>query len=186
MDRASKVLAARLPSDVPITWSALSESSDVPLSTLYHRAHGRPSPTKKWQNQKYLSTEEENVLLTFLMISSTMGEPVQIKYLPSLAHIIACRRASAMIDKPIKAPNKNWGQAFQKRHPELRARRVRAINWKRSNRNIYHKITEWFEWVQPILQNPAILPEGQILPQNVYSMDETGLHWVCVAPQKSL
>ena len=47
MDRASQVLAQGLPPDVPRTWAVLSERGDVPLTTLYYRAHGRPSIEEK-------------------------------------------------------------------------------------------------------------------------------------------
>ena len=42
MDRASQVLAQGLPPDKLRTCAALSERGDVPLTTLYYRAHGRP------------------------------------------------------------------------------------------------------------------------------------------------
>ena len=91
---------------------------------------------------------------------------MRIKFLPSLAFSIARQRST---NKAIKPPGKNWAQAFEKRHPELKARRVRAIDWKRHGNNIHDKITEWFEVIGKVLQDPAILPE------NVYNMDETGV-----------
>ena len=72
-------------------------------------------------------------------------------------------------DTPNKPLGKNWAQAFEKRHPELRARTVRPIDWKRHSNNIHDKITQWFEVIGKVLQDPAVLPE------NVYNMDETGV-----------
>jgi hypothetical protein len=43
------------------------------------------------------------------------------------------------------------------------------LNWDRHEKNIYGKITHWFEVIGKILQDPAILAE------NVYNMDETGV-----------
>lgn len=82
MDRASQVLtlAQDLPSDVLRTWAALSERGDVPLTTLYYRAHGRPSARTKAQRQQYLTIEEEKALVTFLLLMSNLGHPVRIKY----------------------------------------------------------------------------------------------------------
>jgi hypothetical protein len=68
-----------------------------------------------------------------------------------------------------KPPGKNWAQGFVKRHPELKSRRVRTIDWNRHEKNIYDKITDWFEVIGKALQAPIILPE------NVYNMDETGV-----------
>jgi hypothetical protein len=98
---------------------------------------------------------------------SSFGQPVCIKYIPTLAYSIARRRSTA--SKPIKPPGINWPRAFEKRHPELKARRVRSIDWKRHETQIYDKVTEWFTVISKVLQDPAILPE------NVYNMDETGV-----------
>ena len=89
MDRASQVLAQGLPPDVLRTWAALSEWGDVPLTTLYYRAHGRPSKKEKAQRQQYLTIEEEKALVSFLLLMSDLGQPVRIKYIPSLAFSVA-------------------------------------------------------------------------------------------------
>jgi hypothetical protein len=60
-------------------------------------------------------------------------------------------------------------KALENRHPILNARRVRALDWKRHEKNTYEKMTHWFEVIGRVLQDPAILPE------NVYNMDETGV-----------
>jgi hypothetical protein len=96
-----------------------------------------------------------------------LGTPVQIKFLLSLAFIIAGRRSTSQ--KAIKPPGKNWPQAFEKRHPELRLRRVRAVDWNRHENNIYDKITHWFEVIGQIAQDP------RVQPKNWYNMDETGI-----------
>jgi hypothetical protein len=98
---------------------------------------------------------------------SSLGQPVRIKYIPTLAFSIARRRSTT--NKPIKPPGKNWARAFEKHHPELKARRVRSIDWKRHENNIYDKMVEWFQVIGKVLQDAAILPE------NVYNMDETGV-----------
>jgi hypothetical protein len=68
-----------------------------------------------------------------------------------------------------KPPGKNWAKAFQDRHQEVRARAVKALDWNRHKKNIYNKVTQWFEVVEGVLRDPAVLAE------NVYNMDETGL-----------
>ena len=83
------------------------------------------------------------------------------------AFSIARRRPTTK--KATKPPNKNWAQAFQKRHPALKSRRVRRMAWERHENNIYNKIMHWFEVIGKVLEDPAILPE------NVYNMDETGV-----------
>jgi hypothetical protein len=96
-----------------------------------------------------------------------LGFPVRIKYLPSLAFIIKRQRSTT--GKTIKPPGKNWPKAFQRRHPELKSRKLNAIDWNRHDNNIYDKIVEWFEVIRTTLQDPTVLPE------NVYNMDEIGV-----------
>jgi hypothetical protein len=98
---------------------------------------------------------------------SSIGQHVRTKYIPTLAYSIARRRSTT--SKPIKPPGINWPRAFKKRHPELKARRVRSIDWKCHETQIYDKVTEWFEVISKVLQDPTVLPE------NVYKMDETGV-----------
>ena len=153
--------------DEPRSYRALAERSGVSHSTLQHRYRGRESKEAKAQRQQYLTLEEEKAMIKFLLLMSSLGYPVRIKFIPSLAFSIARRRSAT--NKPIKPPGKNWARAFEKRHPTLRARRVRAIDWKRHENNIYDKIVEWFEVISKVLQDPAVLPE------NIYNMDETGV-----------
>ena len=141
MDRASKVLAQARTSDTRTTWAALAARGDVPLHTLYYRVRGRASREEKAQCQQYLTVEEEKALVTFLLMKSSLGQPVRIKYIPSLAFSLANRRSTP--NKPIKPPGKNWARAFEKRQPAVKARRVRSIDWNRHENFIYNKITEW-------------------------------------------
>ncbi|KAK7192829.1 transposase [Paraphaeosphaeria sporulosa] len=164
MDRASQVLAEGFPEDLPQTWAARSEYAGVPLTTLYRRARGRPCEKEKARKQQYLTPAEEKALVAFLLLMSNLGYPVRIKYIPSLALILARQRSPTA-----KPPGKNWPRAFEKRHPKFKARTVKAIDWKRHGNNIYPKIVDWFDVIGPIIQDPAILPE------NVYNMDETGV-----------
>ena len=43
------------------------------------------------------------------------------------------------------------------------------MDWRRHDKNIYDKITHWFEVIEKELHRPDIVPE------NVYNMDETGV-----------
>jgi hypothetical protein len=167
MDRASQVLAQGVPPGVPRSYRALADHSDVPRSTLHHRAHGRPSVEKKAQGQQYLKPWEEDVVVKFLLQMSDIGQPIRMKFIPSIAFIATRKRPVA--DRPLKPPGKNWAKALENRHPELQARRVSALDWNRHEKNIYWKVIHWFEVIGKILQDPAILAE------NVYNMDETGV-----------
>jgi Tc5 transposase DNA-binding domain len=127
---------------------------------------------EKAKRQQYLNPSEEKALVKYLLRMSNNGYPIPVKYLRSLAFVIARQRSipqSSSTDEAINPPSKNWPQAFYKRHPELKAKRVRAPDWHRHDKNIYPKISHWFEIIGKELSDPVILPE------NVYNMDETGV-----------
>jgi hypothetical protein len=168
IDRASKALAKASLAGEPQTYDATSKCSGVPLTTLYYRDQGRRSKEEKDQLQQYLTPSEEEALEKYLKLMADLRNPVRIKFLCSLAFSIASRR-STTTNEAIKPPGKNWPQGFQKRHPALKSRRVRAMDWKRHENNIYDKIIYWFEVIEKALRDPAIQPE------NVYNMDETGV-----------
>jgi hypothetical protein len=128
-----------------------------------------PLIKEKAQGQQYLTPDEEKAFVAYLLLMSELGQPVRIKYIPSLAFSLARRRTTTTTGKPIKPPGKNWARSFEKRNPRLKARKVKAIDWKRHERNIYTKVTHWFEVIKGVLQDPRVRPE------NVYNMDETGV-----------
>jgi hypothetical protein len=88
MDPASKALAEAPPNDDRI-WAARADASGVALTTLYNRWRGRPLVEKKAQGQQYLAVEEERALVAFLLLISSFGQPIRIKYIPTLAFSIA-------------------------------------------------------------------------------------------------
>jgi hypothetical protein len=122
---------------------------------------------EKAQSQQYLTPWEEDVLIKYLLQMSDLGQSIRIKFIPALAFRVACQRPTT--DRPLKPPSRNWTKALEKRHPELVARRVKALDWNRHEKNTYGKITHWFEVIKDVLQDPAVLVE------NVYNMDETGV-----------
>lgn len=101
------------------------------------------------------------------------GYPLPVKFLRSLALIIVRQRSSIFqitdADLEVRPPGKNWPQGIYRRHPQLKARRLRTIDWKRDGRHIEDKVRHWFDIIGRELADPAILPE------NVYNMDETGV-----------
>jgi hypothetical protein len=150
-----------------------ASSPKLPASTKWHRAHGRPTREQSAAGRQLLTPPEEKSLVEYVLRMSGNGYPLQVKHLRQLVSVLLSRRAGsrgapdAQVTRTL--PGKNWPQAFYKRHPELTSRRLKAIDWKRHEQNIYHKIVEWFTIIGPQLQEPTVLKE------NVYNMDETGI-----------
>ena len=71
--------------------------------------------------------------------------------------------------KPVGIPSKKRVRAFYKRHPKVQPRRLKTLDLERHDTNIYDKAAEWFDIIDKELHAPNILQE------NVYNMDETGV-----------
>ncbi|KAH4133110.1 hypothetical protein HBH70_022500 [Parastagonospora nodorum] len=84
----------------PSLLSARAAHANVPPSTLHHRARGRRSREAKAQSQH------------------TLGQPVRMKYVASLAFSATRHRARA--DRPQKPPGVNWAKAIKRCHPEIK------------------------------------------------------------------
>ncbi|KAJ6016491.1 hypothetical protein N7540_011082 [Penicillium herquei] len=152
-----------------MSYAIRSRLAGIPVSTLWRRANNKPSLADKAVNQQYLTPQEEQALVEY----TTATYPLPVKFLRSLALIIVRQRSSNFqITDPgleVRLPGKNWPQGFYRRHPQLKARRLRVIDWKRDDRQIEDKVRHWFAIIGRELADPAILPE------NVYNMDETGV-----------
>ncbi|PVH91472.1 hypothetical protein DM02DRAFT_477092, partial [Periconia macrospinosa] len=121
MDKASQALAQGVPDGVPQSYRALADYSG-----------------EKAKSQRYLREYEEAALVQYLLQLSDLGRPVRLKYIPSLAFCITRQRIT---DRPPKPPHEGWTKHLEQRYPELKARRVRALEWNRHENNIYDKIT---------------------------------------------
>jgi hypothetical protein len=106
-------------------------------------------------------------VVEFILQMADLGTPIRIKYIPAIAFSATRHRSEA--DRPIKPPGPNWSKALENRHPDLKARSVKALDWNRHDKNIYNKVEHWFEVICKVLEDPAITAE------NVYNMDETGV-----------
>jgi len=166
-DRVTQAVTQDLPPSVLNSYRARADRSGVPHTTLYARDHGRPSMKQKAEKQQYLAPWEENAVVKYLLQMSDLGQPVRIKYIPQIAFSVTHQRPVA--DRPPKPPGKNWAKGLEKRHPELKAKRVKALDWNRHEKNTYGKITHWFEVIGSVLQDP------NVDPKNVFNMDETGV-----------
>ena len=148
------------------------DADELAPSTRWYRARGRPSLRDKAIKQQVLTPAEEKALAQYVLRMAHNGYPLPAKLLCSLAAIILRNRAASSNGpkacQAVRCPRRNWALAFLRRHPELKARRVKAVDWKRHDHNIYDKTKEWFDIIGKELRAPDILQE------NVYNMDETG------------
>jgi hypothetical protein len=179
MRQANQVLVHAAHVDVPAAQTLpREEETEVPYHTRWYRERrGRPSMKEKAQSQQYLSPPEEKALVDFILRMSAVGTPIRVKYIPALAFCIARRRAT---NRPTEPPKKNWPQAFRRRHPQIKSRNNKPMPWERHDDSIYDKVVHWFDVIKEELCRPDVLPE------NVYNMDETGIMLSMLASVKVL
>jgi len=106
-------------------------------------------------------------MIDFTLQMSALGTPVRMKYISSIAFSVARGRPEP--NRPLKPPGKNWAKALENRHPELKAKKVKALDWDRHEKNIFPKIAYWFEVIGKVLE------DLDITSGNVYNIDETGV-----------
>lgn len=120
------ILTQAISFNAPTTTSPLQDNA-IPYHTRYYRRRGRPSIKEKAQGQQYLTPDKEKALVEYLLLISKLRQPVQIKYIPSLAFSLVHRRITTT-SKPIKLLGKNWARSFEKRNPRLKGRKVKVID----------------------------------------------------------
>lgn len=117
MDKASQALAESLPDGISNTLTARAAYSNVPLSTVTHRANRRTSKEAKAVGQRYLYPYKEDAVVDFVLQSSALGFPIRMKYLPAIAFSATRHRPKA--DRPLKPSHINWVKPFERRRPEI-------------------------------------------------------------------
>jgi hypothetical protein len=166
----ANVLAVWEDSSEKKTYAAWAESYNVPVSTFWHRVHGRQSKSDTAVSRQYLAPSEEKALRDKVLRIIAQGYFVTPKYLRYLAQWIVRQRSSTFqipaSDDGVQPPNKNWPPGFCKRQG-LKSRSLKPLEWERHD--IYEKVAHWFTVTGRELQNPDVLSE------NVYNMDETGI-----------
>jgi hypothetical protein len=105
--------------------------SDPSKSTLWRHARGKPSRRDKAANQQYLTPCEENVLLEYVLRMSECGYPLPVKFLRSLALVIARQRSPLSKSLPPPMVSDRQARTGYNRHAAFKARRVKALDWTR-------------------------------------------------------
>ena len=149
-------------------------SPTLPYTTQWHRNNGRRTRRDKAIKQQLLPPREEQAIVDFVLRADRNGFPAKVKDLHHYATVFlrgrAPRRKRGTSSKVQgQVPAKDWPQAFCKRHPELKVARLRTLDWRRHEKSIYNKVVKWFDIMR------AQLEDADVLQENIYNMDETGV-----------
>lgn len=120
--------------------------SEPSRSTQWRRAHGKQTRADKAASQQYLSSQEEKALVDYVLRMADRGYPLLVKFLRSLALVIAHQRSSPsqipVVESDIRPPGKNWPQSFYQRHTELKSKRGKGLDRARHDHHIYNKVRQ--------------------------------------------
>ena len=150
--------------DVFRSYRVFANYNNIFHFTFHHRVRERRSMKKKIQNQQYFISWKKNVFIKYLLQMFDFEQLIQIKFIFVLIFKIICHRL--IIDKFFKFFDRNWTKILKKRHSKFITRKIKTLNWNRHEKNIYEKITHWFEMIKDVLQNSTVLIE------NEYNMNE--------------
>ena len=144
-----------------------AEEYGVPRSTLGDRASGRVVIGTKSGASTYLSPEEKEELVQFLIGSADIGYPKSVREVQALVGAILSRNA----DSDVGCVSMGWWERFKKRHPNLSLRQGESLAYKRAiatNRDVIDKYFYLLE--ETILKNNL----GD-RPSCIFNCDESGM-----------
>lgn len=145
----------------------------VPSTTLRRRARNRNKRTTNSQKdlggrQPLLCKMLETDLVNYIIKMEEMFFGLTMEDVRKLAFQMA-KRNSLLKETTKDALGKDWLKGFLKRHAEISLRTPEATSAARSrgfNRQIVTKFFDIYE---------MLMDKHQFLPQNIYSVDETGM-----------
>ena len=148
------------------TKKAASLAFDVPETTLRRRIQGIASRSERAYNGLKLSPTEESTLSAWILDMDRRGLPLQLPIVSYLAQLLLSARLSQPSHSIIIGGH--WVNRFIRRHPELKSRYTRKLDYQRAKCEDSKLIKAWFARVQETIEKYGIMKE------NIYNMDETG------------
>ena len=138
---------------------------NVPRSTLHDRVSGRIAMDSRPGRQPFLTMEEEEELVSFLLKCATIGYAHTRKEV-----LILMRRIvdSKGLDHSV---TDNWWRRFRERHPQITLRTAMPLSQARAMAADEQVINEYFDMLEDTLVENGILDD----PHCIYNLDETGM-----------
>ena len=143
-----------------------AEKYGVPKSTLQDRLSGRTAFGARSGPPRYLSDDEEEELVQFLMRSARIGYAKSKKQLLALVDAILMRKWET---EEVHI-TKGWWESFKKRHPQLTIRCAEPLAYARAMATNRDTIDEYFDLLEATIKKNGL----QDLPGQIYNCDESG------------
>ncbi len=137
----------------------------VPKSSLGDRVSGRVRPGSVSGPPKYLSSEEETELVTFLSRCASIGYAKSRKEVLALVQRILDSRG---IERTV---TNSWWESFCRCHPTLTLRAAIPLSIVRAKATDPEMLSRYFDLLERTLEDNCLVGK----PGQVFNMDETGM-----------
>ena len=174
---------------VSITAAALK--FNVPCKTLYDRIKGRVKHDTMPGPSTFLTTVDEDALVSYLIYMAESGFPLTHTLTKALAWAISKRSDRQDRFNPETGPGEHWWVNFRKRHPRLALRKTDKLERSRAEALSPEIVKEYFALQKALLERNGLMNS----PRQLYNCDETFLpldytretlkntKYVCAQPQ---
>ena len=142
-----------------------AEEFNVPKSTLGDRISGRTMHGATSGRQKYLTNEEEDILVKFLLKCAAIGYP------RSRNEVIALVQRSCDSHEMDVRVTHGWWERFCSRHPEVSLRTMSSLSYARAKGQNEEALSSYFDILEDTYNEHKLYDK----PALVFNMDETGL-----------
>jgi Tc5 transposase DNA-binding domain/helix-turn-helix, Psq domain len=135
----------------------------VNRATIARRINGRPTRPQARQSQYLLSEAQEGDLVKWILEMEAIGHAISHAQIREMAGLF-----SAYSGGPPSVGSK-WVRRFIRRHPAIHVKVGRAIDHLQVEATTPEALQTWFELFN------RIKSASNIMPENMWNMDETGL-----------
>src|SRR5579859_7659912 len=139
-------------------------------STLKHRIAGRPSCQQSRESLQKLFTTSESMLVRWITQLTVTGYSPSHTIVREMAEVL--RRKQLGLDSGMIAGMPlgcDWVRNFLRRHPELKTVVGKTIEKSHIKSTSPEVLKKWFDAFER-----EVIKDKNVLPENVYNMDESG------------
>ena len=144
-----------------------AEEFGIPKTTLKDRISGKVIHGTKSGRTPYLTLEEEDELVQFIVSSAKMGYPKKREEVMGIVR----KTLEAKGNGPVKFNGKGWWLRFMNRRPDLRLRKGDDLAQVRANAVTAENFQHYYKLLEETLKKHGLFN----CPSRIYNMDETGL-----------
>ena len=150
-----------------------ARSTGLSRTTIGKRLNGRPTRRKAHETNQILGHSEEDELARAVRLATLAGKPLLPAILREMGGGIMKRRLKGVNEDGLvlvnyELPGKRWPEQFMKRQ-KLQTERAEKIELVRNEVSV-KDLEEFYVELERVIQ------EYEILPENIYNMDETGFN----------